>query len=77
MFELVAVGNDIEAAVNVSSKLDGVCYIADTADERALAFRSRVRCVTDSPQDLHSAAGYGMYFVFSRGIRERNTIVES
>ena len=77
MFELVAVGNDIEAAVNVSSKLDGVCYLADPADERALAFRTLVRCVTDSPQDLHSSAGYGMYFVFSRVIRERNTIVES
>tara|TARA_B100000427_G_C15494182_1_gene589054 strand:+ start:29 stop:637 length:609 start_codon:yes stop_codon:yes gene_type:complete len=77
MFEIVAVGNDIEAAVNASSNLDGVCYLADPNDERTLPFRTLVRCVTDSPQDLDAAAENGMYLVFSRVIRERNTRVES
>lgn len=77
MFEIVAVGNDIEAAVKASSDLGGVCYLADPKDERALSFRTLVRCVTDNPQDLKAAAGQGTYLVFSRVIRERNTKIES
>ena len=72
MLEIVAVGNDVEAAVSASQELGGVCYLADPNDERDLSFRTLVRCVTDSPQDLQAAAGYGMYIVFSRVIRERN-----
>ena len=77
MFEIVAVGNDIEAAVKASSELGGVCYLADPNDERALSFRTLVRCVTDNPQDLRGAAEHGTYLVFSRVIRERNTKIES
>jgi uncharacterized protein (TIGR02118 family) len=77
MFEIVAVGNDIEAAVKASSNLGGVCYLADPTDERTLPFRTLIRCVTDNPQDLNAAAGNGMYLVFSRVIRERKTKIES
>jgi len=77
MFEIVAVGNDIEAAVKASSNLGGVCYLADPTDERTLPFRTLIRCVTDSPQDLNAAAVNGMYLVFSRVIRERKTKIES
>ena len=56
MLELVGVGNDVEVAIEAARRLDGVCYFADPNDERDLPFRTMVRCVTDSPQDLESAA---------------------
>ena len=54
MLELVGVGNDVEVAIEAARRLDGVCYLADPNDERDLPFRTMVRCVTDSPQDLES-----------------------
>ena len=51
MLELVGVGNDVEVAIEVARRLDGVCYLADPNDERDLPFRTMVRCVTDSPQE--------------------------
>ena len=77
MLELVAIGNDIEVAISTSLHLDGICYLADPNDERVLPFRTMVRCITDSPQDLMPAAEEGMYFTFSRVVRERNTSAES
>ncbi|MDP7066347.1 MAG: hypothetical protein QF637_01865, partial [Acidimicrobiales bacterium] len=71
MHELVAVGNDPEAAEDVARSLDGVCYIGDPNEQRELPFRALVRCVTDSPQNLVPAAGVGLYLGFSRVIRTR------
>ena len=77
MLELVGVGNDVEVAIEAARRLDGVCYFADPNDERDLPFRTMVRCVTDSPQDLESAAREGMYIVFGRVIRERDVKTET
>ena len=77
MLELVAVGNDVEAAIEASRHLNGVCYLADPNDERDLPFRTMVRCVTDSPQDLRPAAEAGTYLTFSRVIRERDASTET
>ncbi|MEC7916651.1 MAG: EthD domain-containing protein [Actinomycetota bacterium] len=73
MHELVAVGNDPEAAEEVARSLDGVCYIGDPNEQRELPFRALVRCVTDNPQNLAPAAGVGLYLGFSRVIRTRST----
>ena len=73
MHELVAVGNDPEAAAEVARSLEGVCYIGDPNEQRELPFRALVRCVTDKPQNLAPAAGVGLYLGFSRVIRTRPT----
>ena len=77
MLELVAVGNDVEAAIEASRHLNGVCYLADPNDERDLPFRTMVRCVTDSPLELPRAAEAGTYLAFSSVIRERDASTET
>ena len=77
MYELLAAGNDLEAAESVARSLDGVCYLGDPDEQRELPFRTLVRCVTDTPQSLAPAATVGLYLGFCRVIRERPTTSES
>ena len=71
MYELLAAGNDLEAAESVARSLGGVCYLGDPNEQRELPFRALVRCVTDTPQSLAPAANVGLYLGFCRVIRER------
>ncbi|MBK02301.1 MAG: EthD family reductase [Actinomycetota bacterium] len=71
MHELVAVGNDPEAATAIASDLGAICYLSDPKETRPMPFTTMVRAVTDSPERLESAAEFGTYLVFSRVIRER------
>ena len=77
MYELLAAGNDLEAAESVARSLGGVCYLGDPDEQRELPFRTLVRCVTDTPQSLAPAATVGLYLGFRRVIRERPTTSES
>ena len=77
MYELLAAGNDLEAAESVARSLGGVCYLGDPDEQRELPFRTLVRCVTDTPQSLAPAATVGLYLGFCRVIRERPTTSES
>ncbi|MBQ29346.1 MAG: hypothetical protein CL434_06020 [Acidimicrobiaceae bacterium] len=77
MHELVAVGNDLEAAAEVASNLGGICYLGDHQETRPLPFRTMVRAVTDSPEQLAAAGELGTYLVFSRVIRERPAATQS
>ena len=77
MYELLAAGNDLEAAESVARSLGGVCYLGDPDEQRELPFRTLVRCVTDTPQSLAPAATGGHYLGFCRVIRERPTTSES
>ena len=71
MYELLAAGNDLEAAESVARSLGGVCYLGDPNEQRELPFRALVRCVTDTPQSLSPAASVGLYLGFCRVVRER------
>lgn len=71
MLELVATGNDLDAATEVAAALGGVSYTADPNEERKLPFRAMVRAMTSDPAMMSAAAGTGMYLVFSRTIRAR------
>ena len=39
MYELLAAGNDLEAAESVARSLGGVCYLGDPNEQRELPFR--------------------------------------
>ena len=77
MHELLATGNDLEAAEAVARSLNGVCYLGDPNEQRELPFRALVRCVPDNPKALAPAASVGLYLGFSRVIRERPTTTQS
>ncbi len=77
MHELVVLGNDFEAAVQIASNLEGVCYLSDPDEARSLPFRTMVRVVTDNLEQLAAAAEVGSYVVFSRVVRERPVSVQA
>ncbi len=85
MQELVAVGNDIDAARTVARQTGGVLYVTtspkDTSPEDTPAgtttggrpFQALVRAATDDLDALLPAAQVGLYVAFSRAIRTRPT----
>ncbi len=71
MQELIATGNDLDAAADVAARLGGISYLGDPDEQRDLPFRALVRVMTDDLDLLTPAAGVGLYVGFSRTIRER------
>jgi len=71
MLEFVATGNDSDAAAEVAANLGGISYLADPDDPRELPFRAMVRAMTSDLDALASAAGTGLYTIFSRTIKAR------
>ncbi len=71
MQELIAIGNDLDAASEVAARLGGISYLGDPDEQRELPFRALVRAMTDDIDALAPAAGVGLYVGFCRTIRER------
>jgi|TARA_B110000438_G_scaffold108778_1_gene106791 uncharacterized protein (TIGR02118 family) len=71
MHELIAVGNDVDAALEIAKKLNGISYINSQSDATKLPFRTLVRVMTDDPSQLSGINDVGSYLAFSRCIRER------
>lgn len=71
MLELIALGDDVEAAHGAAAATGGVSYVADVSDAREHPFRTLVRAVTDKPEVLAPAASVGLYTAFARVIRQR------
>ena len=66
MHELIAVGNDTDAALEIARKLNGISYINDQLDATKLPFRTLVRVMTDDLSQLNGANDAGSYLAFSR-----------
>ena len=47
MHELIAVGNDVDAALEIAKKLNGISYINNQPDATKLPFRTLVRVMTE------------------------------
>lgn len=73
MLELIALGDDSQAAQEAAVAAGGVSYVADADDTREHPFRTLVRAVTDKPEQLAGAATKGLHVAFARVIRERPT----
>ena len=71
MQELIAIGNDLDAATQVARELNGISYLGDPDEARELPFRALVRVMTDDLSAVAPAAGIGLYVGFCRTIRER------
>jgi len=71
MQELIAIGNDRDAAEEVARNLGGISYLSDPDETRELPFRALVRAMTDDLDLVAPAAGVGLYLGFCRTIRER------
>ena len=61
MHELIAVGNDVDAALEIAKKLNGISYINSQSDATKLPFRTLVRVMTDDPSQLSGINDVGSY----------------
>lgn len=70
--ELVALGDDPDAAAAVATATGGISLILEGNDHPALPFRTVVRTVTDDPDALDPAATRGLLAVCARTICRRD-----
>lgn len=69
--ELVAIGNDPEAARAVGVATRAGVYVDERPGAEGLLFRTMVRAVTDDLDALTPAAGVGLYVVLARTMKPR------
>ena len=72
MLEIVVLGNDIDAALEVAADVGGVALVADRSDTRELAFRTVVRAAVDDLDRLAAAASVATLVCFRRVICQRD-----
>ena len=69
MLELVALGSDPAAGLELARNLGGIAYVADGTDTRTMPWRSLVRVVTSDIDALAPGADIGRYLIYSRHMR--------
>ena len=71
MQELIAIGNDRDAAEEVARNLGGISYLSDPDATRELQFCSVVRAMTDDLDLVATAPRVGLYLGVCRTTRDR------
>lgn len=76
MLELVVLGTDPDAALEVAADVGGIAYVANDDTHPKTPFRSIVRAVVSDPDRLAKAADVATHLVFSRQIKSHDVTWE-